>query len=125
MAGATLAQNKVRVRAKAKEDVYLKVDEQPEYPYGVNPEQYLRQQRYECSEDGTVIVELIISEQGFATEPKVSKSLSPSCDEQALEIVASLGQWKPGILKGKAVAYKYFLPIRFYKATLLSTPATR
>ena len=97
------------------------MDEQPEYPYGVNPEQYLRQQRYECSEDGTVIIELIINEQGFAVDPIISKGLSPMCDGQALEIVASLGQWKPAFIKGKAVAYKYFLPIRFYKATPMNT----
>lgn len=114
-----VAQPTVTVRKPAEEAVYLEVDEQPEYPYGVNPETYLRQQRYLCSEDGTVIVEVIIDAQGFASEPKISNSLSEDCDAEALRLVRTLGQWKPGFVKGKAVAYRYFLPIRFYKAQVI------
>jgi len=113
------AQNTISVRKPDSAEVYLEVDEQPEYPYGVNPELYLRQQRYECSEDGTVIVEVTISEQGFAINSRISKSLAQDCDAEALKIVNSLGQWKPGILKGKAVPYRYFLPIRFYEARVI------
>ncbi len=117
--GMATAQGVITVRKADTADVYLNVDEQPEYPYGVNAETYLRQQRYACSRDGTVIVEVVIDEQGFARNPTISNSLSQDCDAEALRIVNDLGQWKPGFVKGTAVPYRYFLPIRFYKARIV------
>jgi protein TonB len=46
--------------------------------------------------EGTVIVQIVIDENGMPTEPKVVRSLHKGLDENAIEAVKQW-RWKPGL----------------------------
>ena len=62
---------------------------------------------------GRVVVQFIVDENGYIIEPNIVRSVEPSLDKEALRIIKMLPQWKPGILKGKAVKVKYTVPVTF------------
>ena len=64
-------------------------------------------------EQGKVIVQFIVSENGEVSEPKIIRSVSPALDKEACRIVLAMPKWNPGKLKGKPVAVRYMLPITF------------
>jgi len=64
-------------------------------------------------EQGKVIVQFIVSENGEVSEPKIIRSVSPALDKEACRIVLAMPKWTPGKLKGKPVAVRYMLPITF------------
>ena len=64
-------------------------------------------------EQGKVIVQFIVSENGEVLEPKIIRSVSPALDKEACRVVLAMPKWNPGKLKGKPVAVRYMLPISF------------
>ena len=64
-------------------------------------------------EQGKVIVQFIVSENGEVSEPKIIRSVSPALDKEACRVVLAMPKWNPGKLKGKPVAVRYMLPITF------------
>ena len=64
-------------------------------------------------EQGKVIVQFIVSENGEVSEPKIIRSVSPAIDKEACRVVLAMPKWTPGKLKGKPVAVRYMLPISF------------
>lgn len=64
-------------------------------------------------ESGVVYLNFIIDVDGFPKNITVLRSVSPSIDQEAIRIVKSMPQWKPGRQRGKIVRVKYFLSIRF------------
>ena len=64
-------------------------------------------------EQGKVIVQFIVSENGEVSEPKIIRSVSPALDKEACRIVLAMPKWNPGKLKGKPIAVRYMLPISF------------
>ena len=63
--------------------------------------------------NGRVIVTFNIGKDGSISDAKVTKSLSPACDKEALRVVKAMPKWHPGKQLGKAVNTKYSLPITF------------
>ena len=64
-------------------------------------------------EQGKVIVQFIVSENGEVSDPKIIRSVSPALDKEACRVVLAMPKWTPGKLKGKPVAVRYMLPISF------------
>ena len=64
-------------------------------------------------EQGKVILQFIVSENGEVSEPKIIRSVSPALDKEACRVVLAMPKWNPGKLKGKPVAVRYMLPISF------------
>ena len=64
-------------------------------------------------EQGKVIVQFIVSENGEVSDPKIIRSVSPALDKEACRIVLAMPKWNPGKLKGKPIAVRYMLPISF------------
>ena len=63
--------------------------------------------------EGRSIAEFVVEKDGSIVEPKVVKSLSPECDEEALRIVGLMPKWKPGNQRGKPVRVKMTVPFIF------------
>jgi len=96
------------------------IEQMPEYPGGdmellrfisANLKYPLEAQKSRI--EGTVIAKFVISKDGKVGTTKISKSLSPECDREALRVIKMMPRWKPGMQKGQAVAVWYTLPIRF------------
>ena len=62
---------------------------------------------------GRVIVTFNIGKDGTISDAKVTKSLSPLCDKEALRVVNAMPKWHPGKQLGKAHDTKYTIPITF------------
>lgn len=62
---------------------------------------------------GTVHVEFIVDENGKVKDVKLKNSIGGGCDEEALRVISSLPNWKPGKQRGKNVKVMFTLPINF------------
>ena len=93
------------------------VEEQPHFPGGQAAlEAYLKENVQMPDEEcvvGRVIVTFNIGKDGTISDAKVTKSLSPLCDKEALRVVNAMPKWHPGKQLGKAHDTKYTLPITF------------
>lgn len=64
---------------------------------------------------GRVILQFVIKKDGSIDIDNitVAKSLSPDCDQAAIEAVKKLKKFKPGLKDAKPVNVKYMLPVSF------------
>ena len=113
--------NKITVSYNTTQDsVPLIVEEMPQFPGGevglrkaiakriIYPKPAL-----EKGIQGKVFVSFIINKNGDVTDARISKSVDPILDKEALRVVNSLPNWKPGKQRGKAVNVPYTVPVDF------------
>lgn len=102
---------------KTPKKVYTVVEEMPTFNGNLN--QWLAEnmkyplEAVKNKEQGHVVVQFIISEEGEVMEPKIIRSVSPSLDKEALRVLSSMPKWNPGKANGKPVAVRYMLPVSF------------
>ena len=102
---------------KSSKKVYEHIENMPTFNGNLN-QWLLQNMKYPVEainkkEQGKVIVQFIVSENGEVSEPKIIRSVSPALDKEACRIVLAMPKWNPGKLKGKPVAVRYMLPITF------------
>ena len=102
------------------EEIFMVVEDQPEFPGGTAALlEYLRKNiKYPaiCRENniqGRVLVTFIVNKDGAIVEPEVVKSVNPSLDTEALRVISTMPNWKPGSQRGKPVRVKYTVPVNF------------
>lgn len=100
--------------------IYDVVEEMPSYPGGQAA--FMRflssNMKYpkECQEEGIqgrVVVKFVIDKSGRVTNARVTKSVHPYLDKEALRVVNSMPRWTPGKQKGKPVKVTYTVPLMF------------
>ena len=62
---------------------------------------------------GRVIVQFIIEKDGSISDVKISRSVDPSLDCEALRVVKAMPKWTPAKLKGIPVRTKCTTPVVF------------
>lgn len=62
---------------------------------------------------GEVRVQFIVGKDGKLSAHKVVKSLSPSCDREALRVIRMMPDWKPGVENGRPCRTMVCIPIVF------------
>ena len=102
------------------EEIFMVVEDQPEFPGGTAALlDYLRKNiKYPaiCRENniqGRVLVTFIVNKDGAIIEPEVVKSVHPQLDREALRVISTMPNWKPGSQRGKPVRVKYTVPVNF------------
>ncbi len=120
-------------QAPGEEDVFMVVEESPEFPGGINALMgYLRDNMvvpdscWENNIQGRVLVTFIVEKDGSITKPVVVKSVHPILDAEALRLVSAMPKWKPGRQNGEVQRVKYTIPVNFRKDYYknLAIPAT-
>ncbi|MDD2306891.1 MAG: M56 family metallopeptidase [Prolixibacteraceae bacterium] len=105
---------------KAQDEVFVVVDEMPEYPGGVmalrtflasNVKYPIEAQKKGIQ--GKVFVNFVVEKDGTVGLVKIARGVDPSLDAEALRVVKLLTNWKPGKEKGKDVRVSYTVPIQF------------
>lgn len=116
---ATVQEKAVEVEAKT-EEPFLRVEQQPEYPGGMNAlmnflSKNLNYPRLAASAgvSGRVYLSFVVNTDGSLTDLQVVKGIGFGCDEEALRVMNKMPHWKPGKQSGRAVRVKYNLPISF------------
>ncbi len=101
-------------------EIFITVDEFPEYPGGREAMQDYLTQKIVYPRDvvvegvaGTVIVSFIVNINGSISKIKVIKGLHKSLDKIAVDAIKGMPAWKPGKVKGKEVRTQVNLPIKF------------
>jgi TonB family protein len=103
------------------EEPFVVVEEMPMYKEGgdVGLLKYIRENtkypEYEKTNriSGRVIIRFVVSANGKAEDASVLKGVSPGLDAEALRVVNSLPEFKPGMQGGKPVPVYYMVPITF------------
>lgn len=64
-------------------------------------------------EEGRVVLQFTIRQDGSITDVKVMRSVSKALDAEAVRVVSCMPKWTPGKQGGKPVNVKYMLPVTF------------
>ena len=115
-----IADNGVIVISTEMEEVYLIVEEMPEFPGGlVNLRKVFKTNliypEFELKKgiQGTVYVRFVVSEDGSVTDVKIEKGVDQTLDDEVLRVVKNLPKWRPGKQRGMPVKVSYEIPVRF------------
>ena len=102
------------------EEVFLVVENLPEYPGGMQElMKYLQKEMKYPKEaqdkgiQGRVIVQFIVKKDGSIIEPEVVKPVDPLLDAEAVRVVNAMPKWNPGKQRGQAVNVRFTLPVMF------------
>ena len=102
------------------EEIFMVVEDAPEFPGGTQALlDYLRKNiKYPpiCRENGIqgrVLVSFVVNKDGAIVEPQVVKSVNKQLDQEALLVISTMPNWKPGKQRGKPVRVKYTVPVNF------------
>src|SRR5664280_3909289 len=100
----------ITTKDKAAKDAFVVVEEMPEFPGGKDAMAawIIANLKYPAEAvkakiTGKVYVNLIVSYTGKVKNVEVSKSVSPLLNAEAIRVISSMPEWKPGKQGGKPV----------------------
>nr|WP_321356734.1 energy transducer TonB [uncultured Draconibacterium sp.] len=119
--GLVLTMNVFAQDNSKQEDVFVIVEDMPEYPGG---DEALRNDiaslvKYpvaakENGIQGKVYITFVVNEEGIIEDAKIARGVDPSLDKEALRVMNALDKtWKPGKQKDVPVKVSYTVPIKF------------
>jgi TonB family protein len=99
---------------------FIVVEELPEFPGGkdaiaawINANLKYPAEAVKAKITGKVYVNLMISKTGKVKNAVVSKSASPLLNAEAIRVISSMPDWKPGSQAGKLVDVQMQVPVEF------------
>jgi hypothetical protein len=105
------------VPAPSKEEIFTAVEEIPAFPGGYNALRDYIQKNLKhpggVTKKGEVEVTFLVTKEGEIAAATVTKSLHPQLDLEAMRLVTSMPDWKPGMQNGKPVDVQMKLPVEF------------
>lgn len=99
--------------------IFTVVEEMPSFPGGEEKLfEYLSKIKYpsiarENGISGRVYVTFVVDKDGKIKDAKILRGIGGGCDEEALRVVRSMPDWKPGRQNGRSVSVQYNLPVNF------------
>ena len=105
---------------KVEEEVFVVVEEQAEFPGGLDSMYAFIQKNLKYPElakekgiEGRVFVQFVIEKDGSISNVKILRGIGGGCEEAAVEMIKNMPKWKPGKQRGKPVRFQFVLPIKF------------
>ncbi|KQM75019.1 hypothetical protein ASE74_03320 [Pedobacter sp. Leaf216] len=99
---------------------FTSLEKTPDYPGGIKKfYEYLgREIKYpevakRNSTQGKVFVSFVVEKDGQLTDVKVTRSLTPETDAEALRVLEKSPRWNPGLINGRPVRVKYNINVNF------------
>ncbi len=106
--------------ADEEETPFTVVEQSPDFPGGdAERIKFLKdnikypQMARESGIDGTVYVSFVVSRTGKISNIKVMRGIGGGCDEEAIRVIKSMPEWKPGKQNGQPVPVQFNMPIKF------------
>jgi len=100
--------------------IFIRVEEMPEFPGGMSAlGKYISASvRYpaiaqENRIQGRVYVTFVVNTRGEVQDVKISRGVDPALNKEALRVINSLPNWKPGKQRDKPANVRYTVPINF------------
>jgi TonB family protein len=104
----------------ASKDMFVAIEELPEFPGGktamgawINANLKYPAEAVKAKITGKVYVNFIVSYKGKVKNVVVSKSVSPLLNAEAIRVISSMPEWKPGSQGGKPVDVQMQVPVEF------------
>jgi len=101
-------------------EIFKVVEEMPEFPGGAaKMMEYIQKNiKYpmmarESDIQGRVFVNFVVEPNGEISNVEVLRGIGGGCDEEAVRVVKSMPNWKPGKQRGSAVRCAFTVPIIF------------
>ena len=101
-------------------EIFTVVESMPEFPGGMGElMKFLAVNiKYpplakESGIQGRVFINFVVEPNGSISNVKVLRGIGGGCDEEAVRVVESMPNWKPGKQRGKSVRVSYNLPVKF------------
>ena len=114
------AQKTVVSQKEQKPEVFMVVENMPEYPGGNEAmfAFFAKNMKYPADAQknkvqGRVLVTFVVERDGTLTDVQVAKPTFPSLDDEAMRLVKKMPKWKPGTQRGVPVRVKFTLPVVF------------
>jgi TonB family protein len=108
------------VKPQTDEEVFMVVEDMPEYPGGTEALlEYLRtninypESCKEAGIQGRVLVSFVVEKNGSITGAEIVKSVTDELDAEALRVIKGMPAWKPGKQRGEEVRVKFTVPVSF------------
>lgn len=102
------------------EEIFQVVEEQPEFPGGMGEMMKFLQANIQYPKEaqakgiqGRVIVQFVVNSDGSICDEKIFKPVDPQLDAEAIRVIRSMPNWKPGMQRGKPVRVRFTLPVTF------------
>lgn len=71
------------------------------------------EEEFQARKEGTVLVSFLINEAGKAEKIKITRSVSPAIDQEAIRLIREMPAWNPADVNGKPVISRLNLPVNF------------
>ncbi len=117
---SNVVQNTDPQKKKKNKDVFVVVEQMPEFPGGALAlRKFIAQSvKYpvvaqKAGVQGKVFVTFVVNSNGKVENAKIAWGIDPALDAEAIRVVNSLPEWKPGQQHGEAVDVTYTMPIEF------------
>ena len=102
------------------DSVYKVVEVMPEYPGGIDALMKYLSENIKYPEiakkesiQGRVFVNFVVEKSGKVNNVNIIRGIGGGCDEEAIRVISSMPDWKPGLENGKPVRVDYNIPIKF------------
>lgn len=102
-------------------EIHMFVDEDAQFPGGyaamnayIVQKMVYPEEASDMGVQGTVYVQFVVSVDGSISDVKVTRGIPgcAACDRNAIKVVKSMPNWKPGKINGKSVNSYYQVPIK-------------
>ena len=110
----------ITTKKEAVEHPFVVVEEMPEFPGGktamvawINANLKYPEKALKAGISGKVYVSFIISSTGKVKNAIINKSVSPSLNDEAIRVISSMPEWKPGSQGGKPVDVQMLVLVEF------------
>ena len=108
------------IKVEKKRKAHPMPDVQPKYPGGMNECMKIMAKQIQYPREamikkiqGQVHVRLLIDEEGSVAEVKVTKSVHPLLDKEAIRVASLLQKFEPAMFQGKPVCAFVNFPVTF------------
>ncbi len=105
---------------KDQKDGFVAVEEMPKFPGGhdamvawINANLKYPSEAVKAKITGKVLVNFEVSSKGKVRNVQVIKSINPLLDAEAVRLIKSMPDWKPGMQSGKPVNVQFRVPVEF------------
>jgi TonB family protein len=102
------------------EKVYVYAEQMPEFPGGQDSLMHFLSgnirypaEAFKNNQSGISYISFVVDTLGRITDPQTVKSAAPALDAEAIRVISTMPNWKPGKQNGRNVRVKFTLPIRF------------
>lgn len=110
----------VKDQSVKEDEIFNFVEQMPEFPDGPAAMQIFIRDNLRYPEEarlkkieGTVVVQFLITMEGKLTKVNVTRGIGYGCDEEAIRVIQSMPDWKPGKHNNKEVPVNFVLPVKF------------